>query len=388
MRPLRIALAGGFGNGNFGNDASLEATLQLLRQHIPDALVSSICDDPNVITERFGIPAIKLAHRPRGALRLLDNALLRLPSGLANWMRALWAVRRFDVVLFAGTGVFDDYRTGPMGFPAQVFRWSILARLTGARLVFLAVGAGPIVNPISRFFLRTAAQCAVQRSYRDEHSRAYMESIGVRDRDTIVLPDVVFALPINEPPPPVRNTRPLTIGLGVMAYRGWRIDEKIGADYLEKLARFVRHAEAKGHAIRLLVAEPSDLRSLGKLKVLLADDLDRGGDAMRTLHDVMAEVRGCDLVIASRFHVLIAGLKLGRPCISLSYGPKHDDLMDAVGMSDFAQQADNFDFDLLASHVARVAAEPAAYSALVHSRVELFVAGISNLGRDLLAALR
>ena len=34
---LRITLAGGFGNGNFGNDASIESALLALRARFPDA---------------------------------------------------------------------------------------------------------------------------------------------------------------------------------------------------------------------------------------------------------------------------------------------------------------------------------------------------------------
>ena len=365
---LRIALIGGFGNGNLGNDASLRAALTAMRTRFPNAEFECICDEPRVISQRFGIPATKIAMRPSGVLRHVDTLLLRAPSGVFNWLRAIWIARRFNVMLWPGTGVFDDYRTGPLGFPAQVFRWSVIARFMGLHLVFLGVGAGPIINPLSRFFLKNAARCADARSYRDAGSKEFMQSIGVDETKSLIMPDIVFGKPVDAPPP-VRTAPPLTIGLGVMSYRGWRIDEKVGQDYREKLARFVRWAEAQGHSVRFLVAEPSDTRALTALQAILADDVDRGGDEMMVLRDVMDAICGCDLVIGSRFHVLIAGLKLGRPCISLSYGPKHDLLMTAAGLGEFCQPADHFDFDLLTRHVAAIAAEPARYSANVSDRV-------------------
>lgn len=375
--PLRVALAGGFGNGNFGNDASLEAAIIWLRAGFPDASLSCICDDPAVVTERFAVAATEIAKRPRGVWKVLDNLLLRLPSGAYNWARAFSIARQFDAVVFPGTGIFDDYRTGPMGFPAQVFRWSVVSRMVGARVIFFSSGAGPIINPLSRFFLKTAATCAQYRSYRDAGSRDFMASIGVEERDSPIVPDIVFSLPTSAPSP-VRSTGPLTIGLGVMSYRGWRIDEAIGEDYLSKLVRFVRYAEGEGHRVRLLVAEPSDKRALKRLNDTLGDDVDRGGADMETLHDVMNAVGECDVVVASRYHVLIAALKLGRPCVSLSYGPKHDMLMAEAGLADFCQFADRFDFDVLVRHFETLAGDPARYSAEVRQRVAEFVARLDR----------
>lgn len=383
---LRITLAGGFGNGNFGNDASLQTALLVLRAAFPEAALESLCDEPAIVAARLGLPGMKLALRPSGWLKLLDNLLLRIPSGLFNWLRAFWIARRFDVMIWPGTGVFDDYRTGPLGFPAQVFRWSVVARLMGKKLIFYGVGAGPIVNPLSRFFLRTAAQCANHRSYRDAGSKAFMQSLGVDETNSAVMPDIVMGQRVAEPPP-VRATPPLTIGLGVMSYRGWRIDEALGDDYREKLARFVRWAEARRHRVRFLVAEPSDARALAKLKAMLGDDVERGGGDMVVLDDVMNTIRDCDIVIGSRFHVLVAGIKLYRPCISLSYGPKHDLLMTQAGIGEFCQPADYFDFDLLTRHVEVIAADPAHYSAIVAQRVATMKARIAEVEEQALAEI-
>lgn len=380
--PIRIALAGGFGSGNFGNDASLAAALALLRDRFPNAAFESICSDPGVVEMRFGVPSIRLARRPGGVLALVDNVMLRIPSGLFNWARAMREIGRFDVVVFPGTGVLDDYRTGPLGFPAQVFRWCVAARLRGVRVILWSVGAGPIINPLSRFFLKTAALCANHRSYRDVGSKQFMEEIGVDETKSAVLPDIVFAAPAPNARP-VRFEPPLTIGLGVMSYRGWRIDERIGADYLSKLARFVRYAEGNGHRVKLLVAEPSDIRSTHRLKQMLGDDVDRGCEGLVTLDDVMAHIGECDIVIGSRYHVLIAGLKMGRPCISLSYGPKNDHLLTDYGLGQFCQPADFFDFDLLVSHFEKIAADLPHYAAIVGEGVTNASARLASLNEVL-----
>jgi polysaccharide pyruvyl transferase WcaK-like protein len=366
-----VALIGGFGTGNFGNDASLDAALQLMRRCAPDVPVESICHDPKIVAARFGLRAFKMAHKPPGLLRWLDNALLRLPSGVVNWLYSLWIVGRYDIIVWAGTGVFDDYRTGPLGFPAQVFRWSMVARLRARRVVCLSVGAGPIINPLSRFFLKSAAQCANSRSYRDAGSLEFMRSIGLDETESEVFPDLVFASDVEQS----RGLalEPIKIGLGVMAYRGWRRDASIEANYAHKLAHFVEQATQRGYQLEYLVAEPSDKRALTNLERPVAGaDSFRRAELMETLNDVMASVASCHVVIGSRFHVLIAALKMRRPCVSISYGPKHDLLLAAAGIPEFSQSADDFDVDQLVSDVEKILSRLSHYEQIVEMNVTEF----------------
>lgn len=363
-----MALIGGFGTGNFGNDASLDAALQLMRRCAPDVAVESICHDPKVVAARFGLRALKMAHKPPGLLRWLDNALLRLPSGVVNWLYSLWIVGRYDIIVWAGTGVFDDYRTGPLGFPAQVFRWSVAARLRGRRVVCLSVGAGPIINPLSRFFLKSAAQCANSRSYRDAGSLEFMQSIGLDETGSEVFPDIVFASDVAQSPDLLRE--PIKIGLGVMAYRGWRRDATIETSYASKLARFAENATMRGYELEYLVAEPSDKGALTNLPLRGANDEPFSrAERMETLDDVMATAASCHVVIGSRFHVLIAGLKMRRPCVSISYGPKHDLLLEAAGIPEFCHSADEFDVDQLVRDVEQILADLPRYEHIVKTNV-------------------
>lgn len=374
---LRVALIGGYGGGNFGNDASLEAALGLLGKVAPDAECECICSDPARVTAQFGISAHRLAYRPSGFLRLLDTLLLRLPSGLFNWIRAFWLVGRFDVLVWAGTGVFDDYRTGPLGFPAQVFRWSVAARLRRTKLIFLSVGAGPIINPLSRFFLKAAAICADHRSYRDEDSRRFMQSMGVEEQASPVFPDIAFAL---SPPVAVRASATLTVGVGVMAYRGWRRSAAIEADYSAKLLSLIGELRLRGLSVRYLVAEDSDARALVDLKQRLPASQGAGDEeSMSDLHDVMRVISACDIVVGSRYHVLVAGLKLRRPCVSLGYGPKHQALLESAGIGQFSQAADDFDLPLLIAQIEAIVADLEHYKRTVATSIDRLEANLSGV---------
>jgi polysaccharide pyruvyl transferase WcaK-like protein len=368
-RPLRVALFGGFGIGNFGNDASLEAVLAFLRAERPDVEISCICSNPREVAGTFGVETIPTVVRPKGLWRKLDTLLLRQPSAWTNWVRCLWTLRRFDVIVVPGTGVFDDFRDTPLGWPSRLLRWSIAARLHGVRMVFLSVGAGPILSPISRMLMKWAAQLATHRSYRDADSLKYMADLGVDESRSVVLPDVAFLLP-----PPAQTMRAssetLTVGVGIMNYSGWRKSAAVYEDYVVKHVAFIRWLEAQGHGIQILVGQDTDWITvreietrLGRpLTILLEEEMD-------SFHHVIDAVAAADLVVASRYHVQIAALQQGKPVISLSYGPKNDALLANAGLKGFSQDIHRIDLDLLKRHIETIAADRPHYAAIVHERV-------------------
>ena len=52
-------------------------------------------------------------------------------------------------------------------------------------------------------------------------------------------------------------------------------------------------------------------------------------------------------VVAIRFHNVLGALKLCKPTIAIGYSPKHDALMADMGVPEFCQPVNPFDFDLL-----------------------------------------
>lgn len=367
---LRIALFGGFGIGNFGNDASLEATLSYLRTERPDAELSCICSNPETTAANFGLPTFPTSQRPKGLWRMVDLALLRLPRVLANWIYTWRLLSRFDVLLVAGTGVFDDFRDSPLGWPSRLLRWCVASRLRGVRVAFLSVGAGPILSPISRFLMKQAARLAQHRSYRDAESRTFMQSIGVDETGSAVLPDLAFLLPAPPHPQKPADAR-LTVGVGIMNYRGWRDSEAVFQSYVHTHVRLIQWIEAQGHGVRILIGQtPTDLVAVRAIEKQIGRRLMAPeAETMSSFHDAMRAAAETDLVVASRYHVQIAALKVGRPVISLSYAPKNDALVSEAGLGDFSQDIHAVDFDRLTRQIADIIAQREAIAAIVHDRV-------------------
>jgi polysaccharide pyruvyl transferase WcaK-like protein len=367
--PLRVALLGGFGIGNFGNDASLEAALAFLRAEYPDAQLSVICSNPAEVSGTFGVPTIATVLRPRGIWRIPNTLLLRTPAALTNWVHSFRTLKRFDVVLVPGTGIFDDFRDTPFGWPSRLLRWSLAARLSRVRLAYLSVGAGPILSPVSRVLMKWAAQQAQHRSYRDANSRDYMATLGVDESNSAVLPDVAFLLPA--PPQTQRAvSEQLTVGVGIMNYSGWRKSVTVYQDYVDKHVGFIQWLFAQGYAVRALVGQTTDWITLREIEARVGRPLTSLSEAqMDSFHHVMDEVAATDLVVASRYHVQVAALQQGRPVISLSYGPKNDALLEQAGLGAFTHDIHAIDLDKLQAQVTSIAADRARYSALVRDKV-------------------
>lgn len=345
--PRSIALFGLFGSGNTGNDASLEAMLALLGRTRPDARLLCVCGEPQRVGPEFAVPAVPMN---------VDGGRGRLLRKAANFWHALRQMGGRDLLIVPGTGALDDFGTGPAGLPLTLFTWCLAARLRGAAVAFVSIGAGPIHNPLSRWLMKSAVRMGAYRSYRDEGSKAFLQGLGVDVAADAVYPDLAFFLPASGAAPRQRTAgAPLDVGIGVMTYRGWDNDRTAGAAiydaYLGKLTAFVAWLLEGGHRVRLLMGDGTDQRA--------GEDLLRGvrarlpapsGDRIearpsRTLHHLMAEIAKTDVVVATRFHSVIAALMLGRPVISIGYAQKNDELMADAGLGGFCQGIETLDFD-------------------------------------------
>jgi polysaccharide pyruvyl transferase WcaK-like protein len=277
---------------------------------------------------------------------------------------------RYDAILVAGTGVFDDFRDSPFGWPSRLLRWSLAARARGVKISYVSVGAGPIVSPISRTLMKWAAQQAHRRSYRDADSRDFMVRLGVDDHESEVLPDLAFLLP-RRPEPTRDSAGGVVIGVGLMNYRGWQASDQAFRAYIDLHQRLIEWIEAKGHRVRVVIGQtPADLVAVRELEERLGKSLLTPADKnMETIHQAMDAVAETDLVVASRYHVQIAALKMRRPLISLGYAPKNDALLEDVGLGDFVHDVEKADFDKLTRQIELMAQDRARFAAIVDENV-------------------
>ncbi|WP_029351187.1 polysaccharide pyruvyl transferase family protein [Bosea sp. 117] len=377
----RVAFFGLFGTGNSGNDGSFEAMLSFLRRVRPDAEAICICSGPDYVRRTFDVRTVSIGGAAPGApaRRAAGSVPGRLVGQLGSFWRALRVMRECDALIMPGTGVLDDFGDGPFGVPLALLGWCVAARLAGARIAFVSVGAGPIKARLGRLFARLAAGLAHYRSYRDAVSKDFMTGIGVDTRSDHVVPDLAFALPA-----PSRQERsgdaPLTVGLGVMAYYGWRNDRSGGAAlharYVGQIVRFARALLREGYRVRLLTGDTADRDTLDEIMSALVDaghPPDEVATApINSLHDVMQQMARTDVVVATRYHNVVCALRMHRPVISIGYAAKNDVLLGKVGLAGFCQHIEALDLELLTRQFAELVASRAELEAQIGAAVDGF----------------
>ena len=82
--------------------------------------------------------------------------------------------------------------------------------------------AGPTTHPLSRRLMVWAAKLAQYRSYRDTNAKLFLTNAGVDTQRDLVFPDLAFHIPRPDTLPERASDEPLTVGVGVMEYWGWR----------------------------------------------------------------------------------------------------------------------------------------------------------------------
>ena len=354
---MKIGLFGQFGSGNIGNDGSLEAMLQLLNRTCPSAQLVCICSRPEIISAKFKLQAVPVGKPASDniILNTLNRALLQFPRRLIGFISAISLAHGVDLIIVPGTGILDDFNEDPFGWPFAVMRWSLAAKLGGARMAFVSIGAGPVTHPLSRFFVKTASSLAAYRSYRDAVSYNFIKSLNVDMHQDHVSADIAFALykPADERS---KNTDPC-IGLGIMTYRGWRKRELDSAviyeNYLRKMTEVIEALLQGGRQVRLLTGDVGDFEAVNDLRKRITTPNFHKVifEPVNSLHDLMQQIAQTDMVIASRYHNIVCSLSMERPAISIGYAHKNDALLIDTGLSEFCHHIESFDPDLILSQV-------------------------------------
>ena len=333
-----IGLFGIYGAGNYGNDESARALAALLREHDESVRITLLVPHAEGVAAAFDFSAIGFqrdaAHR---------DPMSRIVSKLREFQRIYTAVGQFDQAVVCGSGVLQHVRGR---WPGGVLTWmlalSMACRLRRVPLAWFAVGGSPSMPVIPRLVARLAAWGASYRSYRDEMTAA---SLGDVAKGSAVVSDVVFsrAEALEDRRSSGRQNGPiLRIGLSVMDYDP--PTDEMKQRYLETLVSVGRKWLAAGAEIVFLLGDSAD----EPMTRLVADrvhseDLSRVRIVHGPFEKVLKAASECDVVVASRYHVLIAGALAHRPLVALSHMAKDDALMDRLGLAPYVLRAGALD---------------------------------------------
>lgn len=407
----KIGVFGHYGNQNLGDEAIITAVIQNIKQREPDATIYGFSINPADTGKRYNIPAYPIRNTSNIKYRLnkkqqdtanrpsFSNAFQLEVTNPVHWfvkaksilerfrvmISLLKVVRRFlrlplqlirefkflrmsyntlkgiDLLLISGSNQFLDNFGGTWGYPYTLLKWSVLAKLVGAKLAFVGVGAGPLKAMLSKILVRMSLLFSDYTSFRDQASKQLIETTGFCNKGS-VFPDLAYSLSTNNHSPDgsdskVNGELP-TIGINPMPMydsRYWCLPNvNKYHDYVCKLASFASILLYEGYPIfffnTMLRDEDVIEDVLGKLDQDVRDKLNphelvRSNRSVPELMDTLAHG---DIIVATRFHGTVLSLLAGRPVLAICYYRKSTDLMKDMGQEDYALELDSFEVaDLL-----------------------------------------
>jgi polysaccharide pyruvyl transferase WcaK-like protein len=282
-----------------------------------------------------------------GCLALLRELRAELPFLTSCYHR----LKPIDLLIVAGSNQFLDNFGGPAGFPLTLLKWTILCKLSGTRIAFVSVGAGPIYSPLSKRLIRTSLFFADYRSYRDAASRQLIEGDTGRPKGEL-FPDLASNLSFRAAARKRATTDKPTVGINPMPMydrRYWHEtdDGKYGA-YVEKLAMLAARLMADGYPVFFFGTQPKDYNVIDDIVPRLPA-VDAGATTLvrdaTSVQELMTVICGADIVVATRFHGTVLPLVAGVPVLGICYYRKAADLMREMGQEEYFVMLDDFEVD-------------------------------------------
>ena len=385
----KIAFFGHFNSSNFGNDSTLRAIIYHLRCFHPDAEVTCISTGHKATVATHQIEAMPLAETfgrwqlRNPFLRAMRRICIGIPFELYSWAKYLMRLRRIDTLMIPGTGLLSD-AYGLLGWgPYNMFKWSLIAKICGCKLLFVSVGAGPIYGALGRCFVRSALSLADFRSYRDTSTKQYLKGIGFRADNDRIYPDLVFSLPEAAiPNQDNKKSRKFVVGLGLMEYAGMYGVSKPSNDtyrsYLQNLSMVVKWLLAHENDVRLLSGDLGDMHTRQEFKELLGEWLVAGDEChiidepVLSVENLMSQIAATDIVVATRFHNVVLALLCNKPVISISFHHKCESLMSAMGLSRYCLDINDLNADRLIEKFCDVKANASTLKRVIKGKVGEF----------------
>lgn len=311
-----LLVMGAYGQDNLGDEALLEVHLQQLS----GARITVASSSPAQTAARYGVASV----RTYGGARTFDAFLAS------------------DAVVYGGGSVVKELPAPQMRYRvvAALALLATLARATGRRVIYSAVGIEQLGTRLGRALASLATRAADLLHVRDEGSQRLLEAMGVGERARVVA-DPAFLLAIDEAAlrradeilapasgRPVVVLNPMWSGEAHVArdevVRAFvsladeitgKLDAGVlilpfktaGADNDAELARDV--ALLVGRPDRVMLA-PSDLRPAEALAVMAQSAL----------------------VVGMRHHGALLALVAGAPVVAIPYAPKTRHLVEEFGL--------------------------------------------------------
>lgn len=297
---MRLLLVGYYGGINYGDEALLQVILEKCRE-----IDSNIEVVPLTLNESY----TKIMH---GLNNVPYNGVgIRRTS----YRRLIVAIRRSDIVIIGGGGVLHDMKHR-LSMTFYLFP-IILAKLLGKPAVFFSVAVDPPIHSLfNKILLRLTCILVDHISVRDQMSKTYLKSIGVKRKINLIGDPVLMLNPEKEGLKTIFAQEGIApsklIGVNV---REWgRLSEEV----VNSLPQVLNHFVSDGYQI-IFLCSPNDVEISKKIidKINNSCCLILATKYKPSL--MVGLISKLNLIVTMRLHFAISAVVAGTPCVVLPY---------------------------------------------------------------------
>lgn len=358
--PVKVLLIGARLCRNLGGPSLLVSTMHVLDRFLPGleyTLISPTSEDLP-LAETYHVAVVPAISRKELLLAALAKAGLRISSDSPTVRQVIDAYAEADIVVDIWGIMFAD----PLRSDALISRAAegihlLVGKIFRKPVVKYTADLGPFEARWNRLFAKLYLQYSVDLILaRSDATRDRLRDLGVTT-PTYVCPDTAFFLEpqmtsVAEDLLKQKAHEPL-IGFSVshMAVRQSNYPER----YLGAMAELADHAaEGIGAKILLIPNELSEDIALDDEHVakevqsrMARKDRAQILSSEYTAQQLKAIIGSCDLVVAARYHTIVASLSQGIPVLALGWHAKYAGLLGLVGQESYVCSISSLDQDEL-----------------------------------------
>jgi len=341
-----VIVAGWIGSENMGDEAIFSSLIQSV-QNLP-----------------IEITAFTINEEKTRQLYNIKTAPFEIFNHPTRFLKAIWDS---DLMLVGGGGILQD-QTSIFNIWRYLYK-AILAKALGKKVMFYAVGAGPINFRINRFLVRLVLNGTDAITVRDSESLILLERLGVKRHlinisfdpaITLTTPDENLMREILKKEVGERNKKKI---IGVSLRHWFDTHPFLPVSIAQKLKFKNKGGKEKYNDFISQVANSLDeINKDGEFEILflpfwhsrdshvhqdVVNNLKRRSSVhMLSREYTPSQLLGLftcvDYVLGMRLHSCIFSANVGVPFIALSYTSKVKNFLDELGAGELMVKIDNF----------------------------------------------
>lgn len=303
-----VVISGYYGFANAGDEALLTAIIGSLEDTIPDVSITVITGNCAMTKGNHNVHAV---HR-------------------FNLWGIMQALRQCHILISGGGSLLQDVTSSRSLYYYLFIMW--LALFFHKPVMLYAQGIGPVRRPRARQAVRKVLQRVAMIGVRDSDSKRELADMGVTKPPIIVTADAVLSMhPVDKKigtyilqQAGVSGIR-RRVGIAMRNWQGLEGYKDVVAEAADRLQQAY-----DCHIVFVPMQYPQDV-SAGED---IARRMKGTATVLKKSYNTVEfmSLMGCmDAVIANRLHALIFASLMDVPATAVSYDPKIDSFMDAIG---------------------------------------------------------